>query len=200
MKTCWNFYSKNKSIRMSRFGWRRDGLARPAWRLLAVVMGLTLSAVIALPVPRAFADIRADFADDLTVDRVRVTSGEVGGRSIVRLRIRNDGPESRHLLAVETEVATGARLLAQISKSKVVAIESITIGSESVLDLSSSHQWIEMGPLEQRLTSGEKIQMKLVFVNGSFPVEAHVHDGTSSGDHPASNHGSLKSLSMVHGM
>ncbi|MCG8596099.1 MAG: hypothetical protein MI785_17295 [Kiloniellales bacterium] len=50
---------------------------------------------------------------------------------------------------------------------------AVRAGSE--LDLTTSHMWIEIGPLARDVKAGDTIPIELVFLRSRLRVEAHVH-------------------------
>src|SRR3546814_6876863 len=79
-----------------------------------------------------------------------------------------------HLLGVATPLAKDAHLVGRISDHKTARLGSIGIRPGDALDLTTSHLWIELGPLSQGFTQGDLIPIELVFVRGRIHADAHV--------------------------
>ena len=124
----------------------------------------------------AGADQLPNHHGEIVVENVWVTPAKEGGRSILHLRISNESHGSANLLGATTPVAANGRIVGRISDHETATLDSISIRSDSVLDLASDHLWIEFGPLTLAVEPGESIPIHLIFLRGHLPVEAHVHN------------------------
>lgn len=122
------------------------------------------------------ADQPPDHHGHMTVEDVWATPAGAGSRSILRLRIINEGHDHVHLLGVETPVAKEARIIGRIGNDETRTIDSIGVGGDSNLDMTTSHLWVELGPLTREVQAGESVPIELVFVRGRVRVNAHVHN------------------------
>ena len=64
---------------------------------------------------------------------------------------------------------------ARIGNHEARTIDSVAVRAGSELDLTTSHMWIEIGPLARDVKAGDTIPIELVFLRSRLCVEAHVH-------------------------
>ena len=110
----------------------------------------------------------------LVIDHATVTPGEIGENSVLRFRITNDGYDAEHLLELKTSVSKRTRLVARIGDRDTATMESFAIRADDILDLWSSHMWVELGPLVAPLKAGQSISVELVFLSTRVPIEVAV--------------------------
>jgi copper(I)-binding protein len=130
--------------------------------------------VTALAKPAA-ADVPAELAGDVRIEAAMATPGPEGGRSEVRFRIVNNSRVTLHLLGISTPLANTARLVARIGVEETATLQSIGVGSEEILDLTTSHLHYEISPLQRSLQTGETFPVTFNFVGWSDTIPAHVH-------------------------
>lgn len=140
---------------------------------------LALSLVSFALAGTASADQLPHHHGQVIVEEVSATPASTGNRSILRLRLTNDGYNHTHLLGVETPVAAEAWIVARTGDTETTILESITVPPEEALDMTSDHMWIELGSLKRTVELGETIPVELIFLRSRLSVEAHVH-GISS--------------------
>lgn len=138
------------------------------WLMIAAVLALYAGAP-------SYADQPPDYHGYMIVESVWATPAREGGRSILRLRIINEGFEQAHLLGVETPVATDAHIVGRISDHETTTLDSVGVSADSELDLTTDHMWIELGPLVRAVEPGDSIPLELVFLRSRLRVLAHVH-------------------------
>jgi hypothetical protein len=80
-----------------------------------------------------------------------------------------------HLLGAATPLAKGSQIIGRISDHQTARLGSIGIRPDGALDLTTSHLWIELGPLSREIRQGDLIPIELVFVRGRIHADAHVH-------------------------
>ena len=123
----------------------------------------------------AVADEPPDHHGDIVIEEVWATPSLRGGHSVLRLRLINDSQEHVHLLGIETPFATDAHIVGRIDDHQSTTFDSISVRANDDLDLTTSHLWIELGPLTRDISPGESIPVELVFLRSRLHVEAHVH-------------------------
>ena len=123
----------------------------------------------------ALADAPERPVGSLTISEVSASAGELGGSSIVRLLIQNDGATAISFLGVSSPIAMHSKLMGRISATGSTAFESIVIPADGTLDLNSSHLWVTLTPIHKAFLPGEKIPLTIRFVEGDISVMAHVH-------------------------
>lgn len=143
-------------------------------RCIAIWITLAFAAALSTEGP-ANADQPPDYHGQMIVENVWATPARAGGRSILRLRIINEGHDHAHLLGVETPLTSQTQIVGRMSDHKTVTFDSISVRADSDLDLTTDHMWIELGPLTHAVEAGSSITLDLVFLRGRVRVEAHVH-------------------------
>ncbi len=141
------------------------------WTAFAAVVALGLAGPANAD---PLADQFADHQGELIIEKVRLMTATEGGWSTLRLRITNESRDPAHLLGVETKLAPDARIVGRIDDHQTTTLESIGVRADSVLDLTSDHLWIELGPLNLAVKPGETIPLVLVFARGRVRVQARV--------------------------
>ena len=148
-------------------------MSRHAHRTLqcgALVLAIAVSATTP-----ARSDQAPDHHNKIVIENVWATPASVGGKSILRLRILNEGHDHAHLLGIETSVAEEARIVGRTGDQETTTFGSIGVRADSALDFTSDHMWIELGPLNRPIRAGESVSVELVFVRSRLHVDAHVH-------------------------
>ena len=151
----------------------RQNLLRNGHRLrcLAICLSLLATAVS----HTAVADAVPESIYGLTIEDVRVEAAPIGENTVIRLRIINDGAEPLMFIGVESENITASRILARTQHHAPATLESVTIPVEETLDLSSNHLFVELSGLRHAFKVSETVTLKLSFLRGTVPVQAHVH-------------------------
>lgn len=147
------------------------GRKRP--RRFLSLLAASLSALVAAEPVRA--DQPPDHHGSVIVEDVWLTPANEAGQAILRLRILNETHSSMHLLGVATPLAKDSQIIGRISDHRTARLGSIGIRPDGALDLTTSHLWIELGPLSREIRQGELIPIELVFVRGRIHADAHVH-------------------------
>jgi copper(I)-binding protein len=143
-----------------------------ARRLLSLLVASSSALVAAVP---ASADQPPDHHGRVTVENVWVTPANEAEQAILRLRILNETHSPMHLLGVASPLAKGSQIVGRISDHRTARLGSIGIRPDDMLDLTTSHLWIELGPLSREIRQGDLIPIELVFVRGRIHADAHVH-------------------------
>jgi copper(I)-binding protein len=140
--------------------------------LFAMIFALSAAVVVA---GTAKADEPPDHHGQIIVEDVWVTPATEDSRSMLHFRITNEGYDHVHLLGVETPVAGHTRIVGRIGDHKTATLDSFGVSTNSSLDLTSGHLWIELRQLTRDLKAGESIPLELVFVRSRMLLNAHVH-------------------------
>lgn len=139
-------------------------------------VGAALHAIVWTLAPTwSHADEIVDLTNTVRVEAATATPAPAGGHTIVRFKIVNDGPTGIHLIGITTPLARQARLRARVGTAEVVDIGSIGVGPEATLDLTTSHLWYELYPLDRELVEGESFPVRFDFGIGQLSVPVHVH-------------------------
>lgn len=153
----------------ARLGWR---WLRQCVRVLVVAISLNLLAELG----NAYADPPPlSLGNKVQVENAYATSGPAGKSTEVRFRLINDSGASVVLLGVSSRIAKNSRLVARIEDQATTELQSISVPAGEVLDLTTSHLWYELCPLERNLDAGEVFELELSFVNARIVAEVHVH-------------------------
>ncbi len=142
--------------------------------VLATVVTTLIATFVAAFGASAGIDSTVTYHGRLVIDHATVTPGEAGENSVLRLRIINDGYDAEHLLDLKTSVSQRTRLVARIGDRDTATMESFAIRADDMLDLGSSHMWVELGPLVAPLKAGQSISVELVFLTTRVPIEVAV--------------------------
>lgn len=141
-------------------------------RLLSLLIASSSVILAAVPVR---ADQPSHHHGDVVVENVWITPAKDAEQAILRLRILNETQSPMHLLGVTAPLAKSSQIVGRVSDHQTASLGSIGIRPDSALDLTTSHLWIELGPLSREIKQGELIPIELVFVRGRIPADAHVH-------------------------
>lgn len=145
---------------------------KQARRRLPLLVALSSALVAAGPVR---ADQPPDHNGLVTVETVWAIPASEAGKTVLRLRILNQTHSPLHLLGVATPLAKDSQIIGRISDHQTARLGSIGIRPDDMLDLTTSHLWIELGPLSHEIRQGDLIPIELVFVRGRIHADAHVH-------------------------
>jgi copper(I)-binding protein len=139
----------------------------------------SIAIALIIGLPAAQSDTPFEAGSNIRVEGAAATVAREGETSRIRFRIVNDSPATFHVLGIDTSVARGARLVADIGKAERTALESIGVPPGETLDLTTSHLWYEIGLVTRDLHTGETFDIALRFVGGKLAVPVHVHDTPS---------------------
>ncbi len=149
-----------------------------AWNPTASVChslrGAVAALLLAMTIHATAGDGTALLTSSATIDDVHLTSALVGKDSELRFKLRNESGTPLVLLAAGSPLARSSRLLARVSTSEWVEIDSITIPADSTLDLGSSHLRIVLEDVKETLRIDATVPISLRFVRGALNVDAHV--------------------------
>ncbi len=124
------------------------------WRWLVALASLLA------PLP-AVAHTDASFAVD--VDHALLEPAKTGNTAIVKLRIHNNMTQPIRLLAVETPVAEGSRMMIAAGAGRALPLDSLSVLPDESLNFATSHMWIELFGLKRSLTAGMHVPLRLLF-------------------------------------
>lgn len=122
----------------------------------------------------AATDGAAILNSSISVEDIHLSAARTGESSNLRLRILNDSLGPLVLLRVDSTASQSARIMARVGTSEWTEVGSITIPSDSTLDLGSSHIRIVFENLESELSPNATVPVVLRFNRGSLNVVAHV--------------------------
>ena len=111
----------------------------------------------------------------LFVTAVNATEGTAGGARRLRLTVSNETGEDFHLQGVVTPVAESAVLVGRTGQSEAVALDSVLVPQDGVLDLNTLHMWVKLTHLRRALSSGDEFSVELDFGGFRIVVEPHIH-------------------------
>lgn len=114
-------------------------------------------------------------ANQMSVEGAYASSGTVGDSIKIEFRLINDSASSIVLLGATSPVARQSQLIGRIGNSETAQFDSISVPKQEVLDLTTSHMWLELKPLRQPLLPGDVIRLTLIFTHGELSVDVHVH-------------------------
>jgi copper(I)-binding protein len=142
--------------------------------VLRWIAAWALGALMVVMMHPALADEPIDLGD-ITIEAATATPGAKGGRSKVRFQIINNSRTDLHLLGISTPLAEKAELVARIGAKRTSVLQSIGIPSEETLDLTTSHLYYEIYPLQEVLQSGDEFPITLHFTGWSKSTLIHIH-------------------------
>lgn len=125
--------------------------------------------------PHASADETTE-GWDVTVEDAMTASAEDGEHSVLQFRLDNASSQDFVLRAARTPVAGSARLMMRMPVVGPMAVRQVLVPSGEIVDFSTNHLWIEIGPLMRGLLPDETIEFELIFDGWTLPAEAHVHE------------------------
>lgn len=145
-------------------------------RLRRVLAALGI-AFISLPLAgNADADaLPRELGNEIQVESASAIVGEVGGFTKVGFRVVNDSGAPVVLLGVRSSIADNAKLVARIDTSDTTELESISVPTGEMLDLTTSHLWYELFPLSAKLEAGDVFELTVDLVDARFVIDVHVH-------------------------
>ena len=143
-------------------------------KFLATVVTTLIVTFVAAFGASAGIDSAVTYYGRLVIDQATVTPGETGENSVLRIRIINEGTDAEYLLGLKASVAKRTRLVARLGDRDTATMESFAIRADDMLDLGSSHMWVELGPLVAPLKAGQSISVELVFLSSRVPIEVAV--------------------------
>lgn len=123
----------------------------------------------------AIADAAPENLYGLTIEDARVTAAQLGGDTVLRIRIVNDSAEPLVFIGAESEEFRASKILARTQHDGPAVLESVPIPVEETLDLASNHLLLKLSGLRREIQSGETVSLNLSFLRGSVPIQAHVH-------------------------
>ena len=143
---------------------RRIALATEINALLAMAASTT-----------AIADAAPENLYGLRIEDARVAAAQVGGGSVLRVRIVNEGAEPLLFLGAKSKEFGTSIILARTQHSHPAVPESVTVPVEESLDLASHHLLVKLSGLRREFNAGETVSLNLSFLRGTVPIQAHVH-------------------------
>lgn len=112
---------------------------------------------------------------DVYVEQAVATTAEVGGTTRVRFVLDNLSGNDVTLVGAEAPLATSGALVLHTGDGETRDVPIFLIKDQEVLDLSTSHIWIELRGLRQPLSDDDEFHFELIFRKGAVAATAHVH-------------------------
>lgn len=126
----------------------------------------------------AQADI-TNHGGHVDVEDAVITPSPVDGVSVLRLRLENSSGQDVFLVGVSSPVAVSGALVMRMPDHGPMEIERMLIADHEILDLKSSHAWLELRGVRIPIEDGDEIPFSLEFSNGEIPALAHAHPAAS---------------------
>ena len=139
------------------------------------VRSVVLFLLSSLTAASGYADEPDLYFGNVIVVEATATAAPAGGYSKLRFKLINNGSQSVHFLGIETDIAEDAKLFAHLGAENWAMLESISVPSDELLDLHSSHLYVPLGPLRRSLKEGEVFDARLKLVSTEIPTIFHVH-------------------------
>ena len=112
----------------------------------------------------------------VSITAVNATHATSNGTSKLRFTVENGLGRGLHLVKITTPVASTAAIVGRIGPGETTVLGSAPIPGEGVLDLNTSHLWVELSGLKRALVAGEEFPVELNFETFRLTTLAHVHD------------------------
>ena len=162
----------------------REAAVRAAFAVARLNPAVALDAL--LPVAKDLCDVAEH--DEIGPNEIKIFNTQIGRLSTdpvdvfkAEVRVNANGPrkargKSRMDYGSDSDDdAPVARKIARTQHAGRAVLDSITIPSEEMLDLTSNHLLIELSNLKRPFRKGETVSLALSFLRGRVPIEAHVH-------------------------
>lgn len=141
-----------------------------------IALATVISALLAMAASTAaIADAAPENLYGLRIEDARVAAAQVGGDSVLRVQIVNEGAEPLLFLGAQSEIFGASIILARTQHSGPAVLESVTVPVEETLDLASNHLLVKLSGLRREFNAGETVSLNLSFLRGTVPIQAHVH-------------------------
>lgn len=138
---------------------------------------LTAIVVVVLAATIARADGGSEPISGLQIEGAVVTPAPKGGTAIAGFRIENLSSRSVTLIGARSVRSDAATIVIRSSGGSTEEATAVAIRPNEVLNLRSSHLWVEFRDLKEAIVPGEMLSFELIFASGTFSVEAHAHEG-----------------------
>jgi copper(I)-binding protein len=123
----------------------------------------------------ALADETIEVMSGVLIEAATATPALAGGTTLVHFSIDNASGQDLTLTGVRSDMARTGVLVMRQSTIGETDIPMLTILQEEVLDLRSSHIWVELRGLAAPLGEGDSLEFDLMFIKARVPVIADVH-------------------------
>lgn len=135
---------------------------------------LAFAAILIVPFA-ASGDETVEILDGVLVEGAVMSAAEAGGASELRFRLDNASGRTLTLTGAGSPLAESGALVMRMPEDGPTEIDGLTVLDQEVLDLLSSHVWIELRGLEQAVQPGDTVDVELLFDTGAVGAIAHVH-------------------------
>ncbi len=141
-------------------------------------VGLVLCVSVA-SIVLAKADI-TNYSGHIDVEDAVITPSPVDGVSVLRLKLENASGQDVFLVGVNSPVAASGALVMRMPDHGPMDVEHMLIADHEILDLKSSHAWLELRGVRTPIDDGDEIPFNLEFSNGDIAALAHAHSLASA--------------------
>ncbi|MEH6527406.1 MAG: hypothetical protein V7723_15165 [Sneathiella sp.] len=131
--------------------------------------GLMTSTITAAQADNLIADFQTAQIDDAHLE---LEEDEKTG--VLSFRITNQALSNLTILGVGGPNNGESAILVRIDDTNYVELDSISLGREETLNLTTSHIFIKMSGFTEPISIHEKIKLVLRLSRGEIPFEAHV--------------------------
>lgn len=115
------------------------------------------------PVVRA----HTEFGPQIDVDHALIEPRN-STSAVLKFSIHNNTGSIIHLLRVDTPVAAGSRIMFNAGDGRQLQLDSLGVKPEQTLDFTTSHMWIELTGLREKLRNGMHVPLRLIFNDGKW--------------------------------
>ncbi|WP_350091582.1 copper chaperone PCu(A)C [Thalassobaculum sp.] len=122
----------------------------------------------------ALSDTATDLVGAFQVHSVSASAAPAGACTKVQLMVDNESRDDVQILGVSSDMATRARILANVGSRQPVALDSFIIPSGQSVEFSQS-RWFELCGLTRSLAPGEAFAAELRTPRWTSPLIVHVH-------------------------
>lgn len=129
----------------------------------------------AMPMTWLAADTFEDIGSTMSIEAGTIAQAFAGQTARVAFQLTNHGRSGLQLKAVESAAAAGSRIVGRVGPGETSLFETVGVSPDGMLDLTTSHLWIELTGLRGALEVGDTVPVRLRFATGSVKVSLHVH-------------------------
>lgn len=149
---------------------------RPRRRRFLVLFGLSLVTISGAGFASVSAHETVEPIDGVIIEHAAVKTAALGMTSRIGFLLENLSSRDLFLLGLESPIADAGALVLKGTDGRSMDVPVLSIRRNEVLNLRSSHLWIELRGLRQPIENDSVVHFDLVFREGSVPVLAHAHE------------------------
>ncbi len=140
-------------------------------KTLYILVSLLISAVFTAPAWSM--DYGAVYQSAEIVEATLSPPGE-DGTSTLRFKVTNLTVRNLVILGVKSSGTSKSRIMVELEPEKFIALDSLSIESEEILDMNDAGIFVELGKLHVTPKLGDMVPLKLILMQGELPFTAHV--------------------------